>query len=332
VSSRTPRPVALPGSPRAPARIRARGARSRATGVLLLAAAAALAACGKGGEKEAASSSAAAKTYACPMDCENGKTYPEKGKCPVCGMALEEVVHGKLAHSDHTPQKGGQFIMAEDNWHHVEGTLPAMDRFVLWTYDQFTEPLPLGKTLGTARVTVKPRTGSTPAEYAEVPMVAGPEGTSLVAALPAGLAFPVSVRAVVTFEGKSPFTFDFRFKELSVAPPPGSVKPHRHTHAGGAHGVADDRPVPADRPAILKALEEARVEATGLADAGKLADLHRTADRIGKLAAALSKAGGGEGRLARLATDLDAQGDSGNAAGVREVLTEIGKDVAAAGR
>jgi hypothetical protein len=29
--------------------------------------------------------------YACPMDCENGKTYPEKGTCPVCKMDLKPV-------------------------------------------------------------------------------------------------------------------------------------------------------------------------------------------------------------------------------------------------
>jgi phage FluMu protein Com len=27
-------------------------------------------------------------TYACPMDCEKGKTYSEMGKCPVCEMDL----------------------------------------------------------------------------------------------------------------------------------------------------------------------------------------------------------------------------------------------------
>ena len=30
-------------------------------------------------------------TYACPMDCEKGKTYTEEGSCPVCGMDLKEV-------------------------------------------------------------------------------------------------------------------------------------------------------------------------------------------------------------------------------------------------
>ena len=29
--------------------------------------------------------------YQCPMDCEDGKTYEEAGKCPVCEMDMEEV-------------------------------------------------------------------------------------------------------------------------------------------------------------------------------------------------------------------------------------------------
>ncbi len=29
--------------------------------------------------------------YICPMKCEGDKTYPQDGKCPVCGMNLKEV-------------------------------------------------------------------------------------------------------------------------------------------------------------------------------------------------------------------------------------------------
>ena len=28
--------------------------------------------------------------YQCPMDCESGKTYPQKTTCPVCEMDLEK--------------------------------------------------------------------------------------------------------------------------------------------------------------------------------------------------------------------------------------------------
>ena len=41
---------------------------------------------------------AKARTFLCPMDCEHGKTYPTKVKCPVCEMDLEEAVDGKFIH------------------------------------------------------------------------------------------------------------------------------------------------------------------------------------------------------------------------------------------
>ena len=32
-----------------------------------------------------------ASVYACPMQCEGDKTYPQAGQCPKCGMDLELV-------------------------------------------------------------------------------------------------------------------------------------------------------------------------------------------------------------------------------------------------
>jgi len=32
-----------------------------------------------------------AEQYACPMKCEDDKTYPNAGNCPVCKMALNKV-------------------------------------------------------------------------------------------------------------------------------------------------------------------------------------------------------------------------------------------------
>lgn len=37
--------------------------------------------------------------YACPMDCENGKTYDKPGKCPVCEMDLVEVSENHEGHT-----------------------------------------------------------------------------------------------------------------------------------------------------------------------------------------------------------------------------------------
>jgi len=50
-----------------------------------------LASCGGNAESTSTEEHAEHTHYACPMDCEKGKTYEEEGSCPVCGMDLEEV-------------------------------------------------------------------------------------------------------------------------------------------------------------------------------------------------------------------------------------------------
>ena len=42
-----------------------------------------------------------AVTYACPMDCEKGKTYTEPGKCPVCEMDLVASNDAAESHEGH---------------------------------------------------------------------------------------------------------------------------------------------------------------------------------------------------------------------------------------
>ena len=44
----------------------------------------------------------ATAVYQCPMNCENGKSYTEPGKCPVCKMDLKEKkVSMDENHEDH---------------------------------------------------------------------------------------------------------------------------------------------------------------------------------------------------------------------------------------
>jgi len=287
-------------------------------------------ACGKGDTSGKDGAATASKTYQCPMDCEHGKTYPTKGICPVCKMDLEEVVGGKFAHADHSPKHGGQFIMASDNWHHVEGTLPEPRKFVAWLYDNFTQPMAAGHEKATLRVRTKKREAGKPAEYAEIPLVAGPTPTTLVASLPEGLEWPVVTRVVVTFEGTAkpePLTFDYQFAAVTTEPVPGAAPAGEG--APHVHGASDARPIPTERAAIVAAIRETVGEARALLGKGELKAIHTKADRIGKLASALGMAGGGEGRMPKLAKDLDAQGDAGNAAGVTEVLGELEKDLGA---
>ena len=276
--------------------------------------------------------SASAKTFLCPMDCEHGKTYPTKGKCPVCEMDLEESLEGKFAHSDHHPKHGGQFIMASDNWHHVEGTLPEPRQFVAWFYNNFSKPLEVGKTTAKLAVMTKARAKGLRAEYADLVLTPSSVPTTLVATLPENVPWPVQTRLVVTFEGLEPMTFNFFFDKVTTEPIAGAAAAVGHEAEPHTHAAMDMKPLPTERAAVLAEIRKVVGEARELLDKKDLKAIHPKADRIGRLATALAMSGGGEGRMNKLAKDLDEQGDGENAAGVRDVLAEIEKDLATADR
>ena len=54
-------------------------------------------------------------------------------------------------HGNHNPQHGGQFFMAPDTWHHLEGTLPRQQLFRLHIYDDYARTLPPDGARGRAR-------------------------------------------------------------------------------------------------------------------------------------------------------------------------------------
>ncbi len=65
---------------------------------LLAVIAVSLASCNRGTSSELSSEEV---VYACPMECEEDKTYSEPGTCPVCGMNLKEQVSHSASHSTH---------------------------------------------------------------------------------------------------------------------------------------------------------------------------------------------------------------------------------------
>jgi Heavy metal binding domain len=172
------------------------------------------------------------------------------GKCPVDGTPLVQVTaavswtckdnpaidvlqpgtcadgqpmikrYAARAHGNHNPQHGGQFFMAPDNWHHVEGAYLSNGIFRLYLYDDFTKPLPLPQARDvTARIVTKqtfdPATRTTK-ELAAAPLVR--RGRLLEARI-GKLPLPAQMTAKVSFKRGGPeHVFDFAFDKFSKEP------------------------------------------------------------------------------------------------------------------
>jgi hypothetical protein len=154
----------------------------------------------------------------------------EPGPC-TDGSARREV-HQIRAHGDHNPRHGGQFYMAADNWHHVEGTYPRRGLFRRFFYDNFTQPIDVNKF--TARLL--------DANQQPIALKPGGEKNTLEAAL-AAEALPVKVALEVTFDKNQKSNhFDFQFTDVSKEPQATPrAAPRPAAAAAGAGRVARDR-------------------------------------------------------------------------------------------
>ena len=84
--------------------------------------------------------------WSCPG--RPGDRFMEPGKC---ANGSDRVIMRELrAHADHNPRFGGQFFMAEDKWHHLEGTYPRAGLFRMHMYDNFTKPMNVKTMTGRA--------------------------------------------------------------------------------------------------------------------------------------------------------------------------------------
>ena len=144
----------------------------------------------------------------------------EPGTCPNGAPMIKR--YAARAHGNHNPQHGGQFFMAPDNWHHVEGAYLSTGVFRLYLYDDFTKPLPLNQVRDVAARIVTRQTfdtaPKTTKDLAAAPLVRN--GRFLEARI-GKLALPVQMTAKVTFKkGGSEHVFDFAFDGFSKEPPP----------------------------------------------------------------------------------------------------------------
>jgi hypothetical protein len=154
--------------------------------------------------------------------CASDRTteHLEPGTCPNGTPRTEE--RRLRAHGNHNPQHGGQFFMAPDNWHHLEGVHPSASLFRLYLYDDYGRPLAAAKARDIqARVVTKetfdPATRKT-TELSALPLKRVANRLYLEARI-APAALPAEMTAKVRFGQDQPeYRFDFTFTSLSKEP------------------------------------------------------------------------------------------------------------------
>ena len=140
--------------------------------------------------------------------------YLEPGRC-ADGSARHQQ-YAQRAHGDHNPKHGGQFFMASDAWHHLEGTYPSAGVFRLFFYNDYSKPLiPTGFSATLSVLDAQDRT-----VVADLPLKPGRVSNAMEAAIPpAHTSLPLRLEAQVKFSatGKSN-VFDFTFPALTNEP------------------------------------------------------------------------------------------------------------------
>jgi hypothetical protein len=146
----------------------------------------------------------------------------EPGTCPDGTPTRER--RTLRPHGNHNPQHGGQFFMAADNWHHVEGAYPRAGVFRLYVYDDYARPLsPADLKKVAARVVTNERYDAktrTSTDVTAFPLRPSRDNTYLEARL-TGVALPAAMTAKVKIKPDSPeYRFDFTFAAVTKDPSP----------------------------------------------------------------------------------------------------------------
>jgi hypothetical protein len=245
-------------------------------------------------------------------------------------------------HGNHNPRHGGQFFMAPDNWHHIEGAYPTARAFRLYVYDDYGRPLPPAALKDVeARIVTKesfdPATRKT-TELSAFPLRVSRSRGYLEARVDT-TALPAEMTAKVRFGRDSgEHRFDFTFVALTKEPAaPTSLPPAGSTLSGTGPAATTVTPpapspvsslgsqaVPSSMAEILSELKGKNTEVRDLIAKGDFGAVWVPAFRAKDLAIALEphlehlagqKRDAGEPALARVVRGawlLDAAGDVGN--------------------
>ena len=250
-----------------------------------------------------------------------------------------EVRYSPRPHGSHNPQHGGQFFMAPDNWHHLEGAYPVPGRFRVYVYDDFSKPLSMAQARNVrGRVVIKeafdPKTGTT-RELASTPLVLAPNGAFLEARIDPRTvsALPVKLTAKISFStGDKESRFDFAFPAYSHDVP---------TFAATAASVGKPAPVAPAAPiapdALLSDLKARSAEVASLLKSGALGGIFVPALQAKDLALEIQakQAGANQERIEAsvkqivlAAYQLDNSGDLGDAEKAQEAFRRMRMAVA----
>jgi hypothetical protein len=156
----------------------------------------------------------------------------EPGTCPDGTPTVQR--RTLRPHGNHNPQHGGQFFMAADNWHHVEGTYPRAGVFRIYVYDDYARPLaPAALRRVVARVVTNERYDAktrTSTDLTAFPLRPSRDGAYLEARV-TGVTFPAAMTAKIKLKPDAPeYRFDFTFAAITKEP---VIVPVRSAAAGG---------------------------------------------------------------------------------------------------
>jgi hypothetical protein len=264
------------------------------------------------------------------------------------------------AHGNHNPQHGGQFFMAPDNWHHLEGVHPSARVFRLYVYDDYGRPLASAKVKDIqARVVTKETFEPATRKTTEVSAFAlkAPRNRPYLEARIDPSTLPAEMTAKVKFGDDQPeYRFDFTFPAFSkepaapvarpsvtqpLSPPTAPTVPAPPATAPSSESdPLAPAPIPTSMSGMLEQLEVREKQVGELIARGDFAAVWVPAFQAKDIAIALEphvahlspeKRDAGEPALARVVRTawlLDAAGDVGNRAQIEAVYAAFKTAVA----